>query len=55
MSPKPYSKKLQNDYIQYKNKINGNVEKPHIVNIVINDNIIEQGTDIKYLGYRISG
>jgi len=23
---KPYSKKIQNDYIQYKNKINGNVE-----------------------------
>ena len=27
--PKPYSKKIKNDYIQYKNKINGNVGKPH--------------------------
>ena len=25
----PYSKKIQNDCIQYKNKINGNVGKQH--------------------------
>ena len=30
ISPKPYSKKIKkNDYMQYKYKINGNVEKPH--------------------------
>ena len=38
--------KIQNDHIQHKNKINGNVR----VNIVINNNIIEHVTDFKYLG-----
>ena len=33
----------------------GNVGEPHTEGkIVINDNIIEQVTDFKYLGYRIS-
>ena len=29
LPPKPYSKKIQNNYIKYKNKINVNVGKPH--------------------------
>ena len=53
--PKLYSKKIQIDYIQYKNEINGNVgNRIQRVKIVINNNIIEQVTDFKYLGYRIS-
>jgi len=27
--PRIYNKKIQNDYIQYENEINGNVGKPH--------------------------
>jgi len=46
----PYSKEIQNDQIQHKNKINGNVWEPS----VINHNIIEQVTDFKYPGYSIS-
>jgi hypothetical protein len=47
--------KIVHTYIQHKNKINGNVGK-HIqrLKIVINDNITEQVTDFKYLGYRVS-
>jgi predicted SPOUT superfamily RNA methylase MTH1 len=48
----PYSRKLQNDHIQHRNKMCGNsIER---VKIVINGNLIEQVTDFKYLGYRIS-
>jgi hypothetical protein len=40
---------------QNKNKINGNVWEPHTQGkIVINNNIIEQVTDFKYIGYCIS-
>jgi len=27
--PEPYSKKIQNDHIQHKNKINGSAWEPH--------------------------
>ena len=47
--------KIQNDHIQHKNKINGNVWKLHTEGqIVKNNNIIEEVTDFKYFGYRIS-
>ena len=49
--------KIQNDHIQHKNKINGNVWKLRVHTegqIVINNNIIEEVTGFKYLGYRIS-
>ena len=29
LPPEPYSKKIQNDNIQHKNKINGSVWEPH--------------------------
>ena len=50
------SKIIQNDYIQHKNKSSGDVGGNHIqrVKIWINDSIIEQVTDFKYLGYCIS-
>ena len=50
-----YSKKIQNGYIQHKNKRNGNAGK-HIqrVKIVINDNIIEYVAEFKYLGHFLS-
>ena len=29
ISPKPYSREIQHDYIQHKNKIHGNVWEPN--------------------------
>ena len=50
-----YSKKIQNDHIQHKNKVNGNAWELHTEGQNCDkNNIIEQVTDFKYLGYRIS-
>ena len=45
---------VENAYVMYSNVKCSFCEKQKFDTIVINDNIIEEVTDFKYLGYRIS-